>query len=60
MMFLIFAVAFAANVISAYYAGKLAPARGRSAKLWTWLAVLLGPFMLALLLLLWPKKVAHA
>ena len=39
-------------VASIYPAGRIAEHRGRSFKVWAWIAVLIGPFALLMLFLL--------
>jgi hypothetical protein len=56
MILLVLIAALPVNLVCAYFAGPMAIERGRPARLWTWLAVLWGPFMLGLLVLLWPRK----
>jgi len=51
-------IALLVTLVSMYLAGAIAQRRGRSAKIWVWIAVLLGPFAPALLLVLSPQPPA--
>ena len=42
-------------VCSIYLAGRIAERRGRSFKIWAWIAVIVGPLGLLLLVFLFPK-----
>jgi hypothetical protein len=46
-------------VASIYPVGRFAVHRGRSFKVWAWIAVLIGPFALPLLLLLPNRRRAN-
>jgi hypothetical protein len=46
------AVTLLVFVASIYPAGRIAERRGRSFKVWAWIAVLIGPFALPLVFLL--------
>jgi MFS family permease len=37
------------SIISTYLAGRIAERRGRSFKIWAWIAAIIGPLALALL-----------
>jgi MFS family permease len=45
------ALAIFALIASIYLAGRIAERRGRSFKIWAWIAAFIGPFALALLFL---------
>jgi hypothetical protein len=49
--YILFALA-AATIGSIHLAGRIAQRRGRSFKIWAWIAALIGPLALPLLLLL--------
>jgi hypothetical protein len=49
-------MAILVTLASMYLAGAIANRRGRSVRVWVWIAVLAGPFAPALLLLLPPPQ----
>jgi MFS family permease len=49
--YILFALLAAATIVSIYLAGRIAERRGRSFKIWAWIAAFIGPLALALLLL---------
>jgi NO-binding membrane sensor protein with MHYT domain len=40
------------TIVSMYFAGCIAQSRGRSSKIWLWIAAFIGPFALLLVFLL--------
>lgn len=49
--YVLFALLMVATIISIYLAGRIAERRGRSFKIWAWIAAFIGPLALPLLLL---------
>ena len=50
--YILFALLAVVTVISIYLAGRIAERRGRSFKIWAWIAAFIGPLALPLVLLL--------
>jgi MFS family permease len=48
---ILFALLAVASIISMYFAGRIAQRRGRSFKIWAWIAAFIGPLALPLVLL---------
>jgi hypothetical protein len=49
--YILFALLAVATIISIYLAGRIAERRGRSFKIWAWIAAFIGPLALPLVLL---------
>ena len=49
--YILFALLAVASIISIYLAGRIAERRGRSFKIWAWIAAFIGPLALPLVLL---------
>jgi MFS family permease len=49
--YILFALLMFATIVSIYLAGRIAERRGRSFKIWAWIAAFIGPLALPLLLL---------
>jgi hypothetical protein len=49
--YILFALLAVASIISIYLAGRIAERRGRSFKIWAWIAAFIGPLALPLVFL---------
>jgi MFS family permease len=49
--YILFALLTAASIGSIYFAGRIAERRGRRFKIWAWIAAIIGPLALPLILL---------
>jgi MFS family permease len=49
--YILFALLMLATIVSIYLAGRIAERRGRSFRIWAWIAAFIGPLALPLLLL---------
>ncbi len=49
--YILFTVLTAGFIISMYLAGRIAERRGRSVKIWAWVAAIIGPLALPLVFL---------
>jgi MFS family permease len=49
--YILFALLAVATIVSIYLAGRIAERRGRSFRIWAWIAAFIGPLALPLLFL---------